>query len=178
MKTFLGVLHSTYYNDSVNQQITLEHEAAHVAAALFCGLAVVSASVRLGDDGNPVGVTIAAAGPCDQVYYSWCVFYLFPYVWETKQLGVSYPDAVFSCSADLKNYSHYVTLLWPKEPCVGFNEITEECHKLLNNPLVLHTVQTIAGELAKQPTLEQGDIYRAWAEVVKRFEIEQPPTGS
>ena len=122
----------------------------------------MSASVRRATDRNIEGVEIAPAGHKNQTRYSWCVFYRFPYHWETGVLGQSVADATVSCSEDFRNFTKVAGVLWAANIDKAKREIDEDCKRILKSPLMIRAVRKFAAALRQKPVLTQAEIYDLW----------------
>lgn len=157
------------------EEMTAQHEAAHVAAALYNGIGVLGASAEI-NGSMADGVELAPAGSgLSQVYYSWCVFYLFPFYWETRTLGVPEDEARYvSCSADLQHFELFLQKLAPSDDGTVRRDIVDECVKMLAEPLVIAMVTRTASALLEQTRLDQSQIYALWKSVGDEILQERP----
>lgn len=149
--------------------ITAQHEAAHVAAALWGGLGVIEASTAKAPNGNIIGVTLAPSGQQPNVKYSWGVFYRFPFLWETKILAQTEEQARFSCSHDLTKLEVVLRTFSAQGNAKMRNDIEAECLSMLEIEDVRLMISETAAAFVDTPTLKQDRIYGIWLAIAKKF---------
>uniref|UniRef100_E6Q0S4 Uncharacterized protein n=1 Tax=mine drainage metagenome TaxID=410659 RepID=E6Q0S4_9ZZZZ len=162
-------------------EVTIQHEASHIAIALFCGIGVLGASIVRASDGNPDGVKIASAGSEAQTRYSWCMFYRFPYHWETDVLGESVDSATFSCSKDLANFAEVAESLWSGKFEEAKLQIDKDCKRILKYAFIARAIEKFSAAFRNKPILTQSEIYDLWTSLIdtdSEANVKQPKPGS
>lgn len=162
------------------REVTIQHEAAHIVAALYCGIGVLRASIEKAPDGHPEGVTMAPAGHEPQTKYSWCIFYRFPYHWEMEALRRNVDVAELSCRIDFESFDKVAGTLWDGDIERIKRDIEDDCRRILKQALVTRAIGIFAAALRRKSVLEQNEIYRLWkssGEGDGAPELQGPPAG-
>jgi hypothetical protein len=157
----------------VDPALTRQHEATHVATALWMGLAVRDVDLAVSGDGAVRGVRLATAGPHPWVRFAWGVFLFAPELYETEILHQS-PFAVsFGCAHDAIELTKLLRQIDPSETSHSElnREIAASARHTLSLPVVRSMIDRTAAALSVTPQLSQSEIYALWDEVTRAHGI-------